>query len=484
MKYSEMGSSSRPKKNINKLIPISAKEVDELSNSHPAKSLLPFTSSSSSTTAVFIILLRICLVLFVATAFAFLFFYTSSSSSNPTHEFSRPLSKLKSPVVLLISMDGFRFGYQYKTDTPNIDRLIENGTEAKRGLIPVFPTMTFPNHYSIVTGLYPTYHGIIANYFTDPQTGDRFTVANHDPKWWLGEPLWETAVKHGLKASAYFWPGSEVHKGSWDCPKDFCPKYDQNVPFEDRVDTVLKYFDLASDEIPSFMSLYFEDPDSQGHGVGPDDPRITEAVSRMDGIIGRLIKGLEERGLFEDVNIILVGDHGMVGTCDQKLIFLEDLDVPEEWVQLAGPVLAIRPPLGASHDEVVLGINDKLKSGKVNNGEYLKVYLKEDLALERLHYSDSYRIPPILGMVGEGFKVEQRNTSMQECGGSHGYDNAFFSMRTIFIAHGPRFAKGKKVESFENVQIYNVVTKLLNIQGAENNGTASFPNTVILPIKA
>lgn len=381
--------------------------------------------------------------------------------------------------MLLISMDGFRFGYQFKTETPNIHRLIENGTEAELGLIPVFPSLTFPNHYSIVTGLYPAYHGIVNNFFIDPGTGDFFTMASHEPKWWLGEPLWETLANNGLKASTCFWPGSEVIKGSWKCPNEYCNVYNSSVPFEDRVDAVLRYFDLNSSEVPSFMTLYFEDPDHQGHKVGPDDPQITEAIARVDKMIGRLISGLEERGVFEDVSIILVGDHGMVGTCDKKLIFLDDLEIPKSWIQSYSPLLAIRPPPGYSPKEVVTKMNEQLKSGSVVNGEYLRVYLKEELP-RRLHYAASDRIPPVIGLVEEGFKVEQTRSKRQECGGSHGYDNAVFSMRTVFIAHGPQFGRGRKVPSFENVEIYNLVTSILNIDGAPNNGTESFPSSVLL----
>ncbi|KAK6126800.1 hypothetical protein DH2020_039448 [Rehmannia glutinosa] len=479
--------------NDNKPMPISIKEEDDLPNA-ATTALLPFRTDSSSsdshpkpatTTVIFIsLVISTCIALSAAIAFAFLFFNVSSANSESRNEFSRSLTKLKNPVVLLISSDGFRFGYQFKTDTPNINRLIKNGTEAELGLIPVFPTLTFPNHYSIVTGLYPAYHGIVNNYFVDPENGDFFTMASHEPKWWLGEPLWETVVNHGLKASTYFWPGAEVTKGSWNCPKEYCMFYNSSVPFENRVDSVLKYFDLPSSEIPSFMTLYFEDPDHQGHKVGPDDPRITEAVAGVDKMLGRLISGLEERGVFEDVNIILVGDHGMVGTCDRKLIFLDDLanwiEIPKEWVQSYSPLLAIRPPSGFSPKEVVAKMNEGLKSGNVDNGGYLRVYLKEELP-SRLHYSASDRIPPIIGLIEEGFKVEQTRSKRQECGGAHGYDNAFFSMRSIFVAHGPRFARGRKVPSFENVQIYNLVTTILDINGAPNNGSMSFPQSILLP---
>lgn len=399
---------------------------------------------------------------------------------------ARPLSKLSKPVVLLISSDGFRFGYQYKAPLPHIRRLFANGTSAAEGLIPVFPTLTFPNHYSIVTGLYPSSHGIINNYFPDPISGDYFTMKNHDPKWWLGEPLWATAAAQGVLSATFFWPGSEVTKGSWNCPDKYCRHYNGSVPFEERVDTILGYFDLPPNQMPQFMTLYFEDPDHQGHQVGPDDPSITDAVVHIDEMLGRLIAGLEARGMFEDVNIILVGDHGMVGTCDRKLVFLEELapwiELKSDWVLSVTPLLAIRPPDGVSPAEVVAKMNEGLGSGKVKNGEYLKMYLKEELPT-RLHYSESYRIPPIIGLVGEGYKIEMKRSKRNECGGAHGYDNAFFSMRTIFAAHGPRFQGGRTVPSFENVEIYNVMASILNLKPAPNNGSASFPGTILLPNK-
>eukprot|EP00262_Sarcandra_glabra_P021266 TRINITY_DN8889_c0_g4_i2.p1 TRINITY_DN8889_c0_g4~~TRINITY_DN8889_c0_g4_i2.p1 ORF type:complete len:489 (+),score=45.94 TRINITY_DN8889_c0_g4_i2:211-1677(+) len=463
----------------------------------PSTSLLSLTPqppppTSKTTLLVFTSLLLItCIALASSIAFAFLFFSSPSSSSsssplrtNPKISLARPFTNLNTPVVILISSDGFRFGYQFKAPTPNIHRLIANGTEAVTGLIPVFPTLTFPNHYSIATGLYPAYHGIVANSFVDPNTGAKFSMSSHEPSWWLGEPLWATVANHGLKAATYFWPGSEVIKGSWTCPLNYCQPYNESVPFDQRVDTVLGYFDLPKSEIPVFMTLYFEDPDHQGHLVGPDDPAVTNAVVNIDRLIGRLISGLEKRGVFEDVTIMLVGDHGMVGTCDKKLIFLDDLspwiEISSTWVQSYSPVLAIRPPSGVSPSDVVAKMNKGLGSGKVENGMNLRVFLKEDLPA-RLHYYASDRIPPIIGLVEEGYKLEQTRSKRKECGGAHGYDNLFFSMRTIFIAHGPQFAKGLKIPSFENIEIYNLVTSILKINGAPNNGTPSFPNSVLLP---
>ncbi|KAJ4765983.1 hypothetical protein LUZ62_076358 [Rhynchospora pubera] len=453
---------------------------------NPTTTLLPHSSpSSSESSRPFLfscLLITTCISLTTSFAFAFLLL---ASPTKPNKEVARNLSKLPHPVVILISSDGFRFGYQFKTSTPNIHRLIRNGTEAETGLIPVFPTLTFPNHYSIVTGLYPSYHGIINNWFTDPVTGEIFTMQSHESKWWLGEPLWETVANQGKKAATFFWPGSEVKKGNWTCPDKYCQHYNGSVPFEERVDTVLSYFDLPFHEIPVFITLYFEDPDHQGHQVGPDDPEVTSAVAHIDSLIGRLISGLEKRGVFEDVTIILLGDHGMVGTCDKKLIYLEDLspwvEIKADWVQSTTPILAITPPDGVSTAEVVSKMNEGFSSGKIEHGNYLKMFLKENLP-ERLHYASSYRIPPIIGLLQEGYKVELKRSNNAECGGAHGYDNSNFSMRTIFIAHGPQFGKGRKVQSFENVQIYNVIASILKLKGAPNNGSQSIADNILLSI--
>ncbi|MCO5582426.1 hypothetical protein L7F22_036321 [Adiantum nelumboides] len=397
----------------------------------------------------------------------------------------RKLKSLKKPVVLLISSDGFRFGYHWKVPLPNIERLRANGSECIPGMSPVYPTLTFPNHYSIATGLYPAWHGIIANKFTDPVTNEIFKMGVVDPKWWLGEPIWETVVKNGLVAATYFWPGSDVSKGAWNCTLPFCHTYNSSTPYEDRIDTVLGYFDLSEDEMPSFISLYFEEPDHTGHIVGPDDPHMDAAITFVDQMLGRLFDGLDERGIFEDVTIILVSDHGMVGTCDTKVIYLEDfqpwINISAEWTDTLTPIFSLRPPAELSVEEVYQNMTEALSSGMVENSEFFKVYLKEELP-SRLYYSSSERVEPIIGIVAEGYKLELSRSLDKECAGAHGYDNAALSMRAIFVAHGPQFLQGRALPSFANIEVYNIITRILNITGAANNGSSSFADSVLLPV--
>lgn len=399
---------------------------------------------------------------------------------------ARPLRKLDKPVVILVSSDGFRFGYNWKAATPSIDRMRLAGVEAELGMIPVFPSKTFPNHYSIATGLYPAYHGIVANSFPNPNNSvERFRPGDLHPKWWLGEPIWETVVNQGLQAATYFWPGSQVKRGNWKCDPRFCQDYNCSVPYEERVDTVLGYLDLPSGERPSLITLYFEAPDTPGHETGPDAPQITAAVVRIDDMMGRLFEGLEKRGLEEDVTVILVGDHGMAANSANRMIFLEDLapelQIPRDWVLDYTPVLQIRPPPDVDVANFHRNLTRALASGSVKNAEFIDVYLKEQLP-PRLHYSESDRIAPIVGLIAEGYNLAHARTDKPiSCGGEHGYDNTYLSMRTIFIAHGPQFPEGRKIPSFENVELYQLMTSILGLTPAPNNGSRNFASELLLP---
>lgn len=403
-----------------------------------------------------------------------------------SHETARPLRTLDKHVVILISLDGFRFGYNWKAATPSIDKMRLAGVEAELGMIPVFPTKTFPNHYSIATGLYPAYHGIVGNTFRDPDSNDSFYPGNVDPKWWLGEPIWETAVNQGLQAATYFWPGSQVKRGNWTCDPRFCQDYyNSSVPYEERVDAVLGFLDLPSKERPRVITLYFESPDTPGHETGPDAPQITSAVVRIDDMMGRLFEGLEKRRMAEDVTVILVGDHGMAPSCGTRVIYLEDLapgvSIPRDWVVDHSPVLQIRPPPNVDVTVLHREMARTLASGSVPNAEFLNIYLKEQLP-PRLHYSESSRIAPIVGLVAEGYTlVHSRTDKPITCGGTHGYDNALLSMRTIFIACGPKLPQGRKIPSFENVELYHLMTSILGLTPAPNNATNSFASDLLLP---
>ena len=347
-----------------------------------------------------------------------------------------------------------------------MQRLAKNGVRAK-AMIPVFPTKTFPNHYSIVTGLYPVNHGIVANTMYDPEFDARFSLSDReavrDSRWWGGEPLWVTAEKHQQRSGIFFWPGSEAAiMGSRPV---YWKVYDDDFPNAARVDTVLGWLDLPAGRRPTLLTLYFSEIDDAGHRHDPISPEVQDAVRRIDRILGRLAQGLETRGIFEQVNLIIVSDHGMAAVDSGRVIFLDDyLDLEKVRVVDWNPVLAVRPRT-MNEDEIYLAL--------AKAHPHLQVYRKADMP-GRFHYSQHRRIAPIIGIADDGWKISRRGIKNTVEGfyttGEHGYDNQLASMRAIFIAHGPAFKTGLVVEPFQNIHFYNLICAILKLQPAPNDG--------------
>ncbi len=367
-------------------------------------------------------------------------------------------------TVLLISLDGFRWDYMDKTDTPNLHRLTRSGVRAQR-LIPSFPSKTFPNHYTIVTGLYPENNGIISNNMWDPDMNASFSMKNSkDTRWWGGEPLWITAEKQGQISATYFWPGSEVEIA--ERHPTYSLRYDGKVPDTSRVDHVLHWLDLPARERPTFITLYFSASDETGHKYGPDSDEMIKTIQHLDEIIGRLAGGLESRGIFDKINIIIISDHGMSKVDRQHIIYLDDyVDSTSVRIQMESPIAALRSKNGK---------DESLYEALVNAHPHLKVYNKNTMP-PRFHYTKSRRIAPILVIADEGWSVSDHKYIEKHkdrfTGGEHGYDNQLVSMGATFIAHGPAFKKGLVVEPFENIQIYNLMAFILGLKPAPNDGS-------------
>ena len=375
-------------------------------------------------------------------------------------------SDFEKPTILLISFDAFRWDYPEKADTPNLDFLIKTGVRAK-SLIPCFPTKTFPNHYSIVTGLYPANHGIIANNMYDPKMDERFSLGNRDAvrdsRWWGGEPIWVTAEKQGLVTAAFFWPGTETKIKNIQ-PKYWFP-YDGSVPNEQRVDQVLKWLDLPEAKRPQFITIYFSHLDDVGHRANPDSKEVSEAIHHVDVLLGRLIDGLKTRNIFNKINLIIVSDHGMAATSRDKIIFLDDyIDISDVDVLEWTPFLALNP----KHDSET--IYDRLNKAH----PHLKIFRKEELP-DRFHYKNNRRIPAIIGLADEGWSISTHSYVDERPhygeGGNHGYDPALKSMGATFIARGPAFKSGLVVEPFLNIHLYELMTAILNLPPAPNDGS-------------
>lgn len=370
-------------------------------------------------------------------------------------------------TVILVSLDGFHPDYLDRGLTPTLNALAESGVRAE-WLDPVFPTKTFPNHYTIVTGLFPGHHGIIDNSIVDPELG-RFTLGNRDAvgegRWWGGEPIWVTAQRQGLRAATLFWPGSEAPIQGIR-PTEWLP-FDSSMSVDDRVDLVLEWLDRPDDEHFDFITLYFEHVDTAGHRFGPASVQVDSSLVLVDQALRRLIRGIQERRFEDQVDLILVSDHGMAAHLPDALLILEDIIDPD-LVEIAGlsEIAGFTPTEGNE-----AAVRDIL----LTDHEGMTCYQKGDMP-GVWHYNTHPRIPEIVCLLDEGWRfirrdrVESGAVRPDRLGGSHGYHPALPSMRALFIATGPSFRSGEVVPAFGNIHLYELLTRLLDIEPAPNDG--------------
>jgi predicted AlkP superfamily pyrophosphatase or phosphodiesterase len=386
------------------------------------------------------------------------------------------------PTVILISIDAFRFDYLAKYNPPNLTALAREGVWAK-WMIPAYPSLTFPNHYTIATGLYPEDHGIVGNEMYDPVFKATFAVSDRaavgDSRWWGGEPIWVTAEKQGQRAACYFFPGSEAEI-SGKRPT-FWERYDEKVPDSKRVDTVLSWLDLPAAQRPTFIALYFSDVDDAGHHFAPNSPQVADAVTNVDRAVGRLVKGLNERAIYDRVNIIVVSDHGMAQIKPNDIVILDDAFHTKnaEKIVWGNQVTQIFPKEGEAAEIYAELTGDKVK--------HAHCYLKEDIPA-RFHYQHNRRIAPIVCMADEGWRIfshQRYNADLNSHRipdhliGAHGYDNQLPTMRATFLARGPAFKSGLLVDPFENVNIYDLMTTILGLTPAKNDGNMGLARAVL-----
>ncbi|HEU4662943.1 MAG TPA: ectonucleotide pyrophosphatase/phosphodiesterase, partial [Dokdonella sp.] len=228
--------------------------------------------------------------------------------------------------LILVSIDGFRADYLERGRTPALAALAADGVRAE-ALKPAFPTLTFPNHYTLVTGLYPDHHGIVNNRMTDPAFQHGFVYKEQstieDPRWWGGEPLWVTAEKQGVRSATMFWPGSSVAIAG--VRPTFWKPFDRAVEPDARVDQILAWLDLPVPTRPRFLTLYFDQVDHEGHAHGPDSGDVDAALARVDAALARLVDGLRRRGRLDTTDIVVVSDHGQAPTSPERRTYLDDV---------------------------------------------------------------------------------------------------------------------------------------------------------------
>lgn len=396
---------------------------------------------------------------------------TSPQTRPPREDASRPAP------LLLVSLDGFRADYLDRGLSPTLAALAREGVRA-RAMQPSFPSLTFPNHYTLVTGRYPDHHGIVDNAMFDPALG-RFTLGDRkavgDARWWNeAEPIWVTAQKQGLHTAPLFWPGSEaaIHGVR---PDHWLP-YGGDMPYDARVDKVLSWLDLPAAQRPQFLTLYFEAVDTAGHYHGPDAPETDAAIRQVDAALARLVAGLKQRGLYDRINLIVVADHGMALTPPDQRIFLDELIPPgHAQVVSTGSGSGIIPAPG--HEAEVA-------AALLRPHPHMQCWPKAQLPA-RLHYGRNPRVPPLYCLAQTGWLITSNTQTMLHDGkpiwGEHGFDNADPAMRALFVAHGPAFRRAAVVPEFPNVDVYPLMTHLLHLVPERNDGDFEQVKDMLVP---
>ncbi|MEJ8631507.1 ectonucleotide pyrophosphatase/phosphodiesterase [Sphingomonas sp. I4] len=335
---------------------------------------------------------------------------------------------------------------------------------------PSFPSKTFPNHWTLVTGVVPDRHGIVANSFTDPaHPGQRFTMSSDQPYWWdEAEPIWVTAERAGIPTATMFWPGSNVAWGAigegHDATNGMHPhdwqQYNKNVTDRQRVDSVIDWLRRPAASRPRFLTLYFDEVDTAGHEGGPDSPGVNRAIASVDQAIGRLIAGLAE--LNQPANLVIVADHGMVATSSDRMIVLDRfLDPADYTLEEDGPFASIRAKPGRE---------TALEARLLGHRDHLDCWRKG--RFRRASITAATRALPLF-LPGRG-GLDDRGQAARKalCRGTHGYDNADPSMAALFIANGPAFRPGVKLAPFDNVAVAPLLRDLIGLppgQGLDGN---------------
>ncbi|KAK5129382.1 hypothetical protein LTR08_003542 [Meristemomyces frigidus] len=416
--------------------------------------------------------------------------YRAQSLSNGTHTFA--------PTTILISLDGFRADFVHLGLTPTLSELIHAGVSPEY-MNPSFPSLTFPNHFTLVTGLHPESHGIVGNTFWDPITEKEFYYTDHDrsmqPEWWNAEPLWETTELQGVRTAIHMWPGSEAHIGKVE--PVYVDKFNADEKLDNKVHRILGWLDLPGPEgvnakpespRPQLIAAYVPNVDADGHKYGPNSTYIRSTIAEVDGMLGQLFTGIEDRNLTQIVNVIIVSDHGMASTSVDRLVQLEDIIDTGLIEHIDGwPLYGLRP---YNHSDTHLQdlyehLLDKSKTSKYRGN--FDVYLRDENMPERYHFSDNARIAPLWIVPKVGWAIVTKDefnvaTSIERGlayhpKGLHGYDNEDPFMRAGFIARGPAFphAPGSRLEPFQNTEVYNIVCDSLGVTPAVNNGTLRLP---------
>jgi len=403
------------------------------------------------------------LVLFLATTAC------AAQSIAPVIEVPNPpnaAAQQSKPYIILVSLDGFRYDYTQKYGAKNLLAMARRGASAPGGMIPSFPSLTFPNHYTIVTGLYPEHHGIVANSFYDPERKETYTYnnskSNADGSWYGGTPLWVLAEQQGMRAASFFWPGSEAEiQGK---RPSYYLAFDDKFSDEKRVEQIIAWLRLPPDLRPHFITLYFANTDHAGHTFGPEAPETGEAVRHVDEIIGKLADGIAATSL--PVDLIVIADHGMENIKGGWVTLDKWADLSQ--AETSGLLLYAKSDADA----------EKLYKSLTGVSELFNVYRRAKLPPD-LHYNANPRAgDPVVVPTGPYAIAAHDPSSAGNVKtpplGNHGYDpRTMPSMKAIFYAAGPDIRAGVTVAPFENVNIFPLIAEILGLRIGKIDGKLS-----------
>jgi predicted AlkP superfamily pyrophosphatase or phosphodiesterase len=382
--------------------------------------------------------------------------------------------------VVMVSLDGFRYDYVKKYNAKHLQAIAAEGASASDGMIPAYPSITFPNHYTLVTGLYPEHHGIVGNRFYDPLRKQSYSYTDPatvtDGSWYGGTPLWVLAAEQGMRTACFFWPGSEA--AIQGIRPTYYLHYDGKYPDEKRVDQVLAWLRLPPAERPHFITLYYANTDHAGHEFGPDSSEEREAVHQVDDLIGKLKAGLDPLHL--PIDLIILADHGMEKVEGNWINLDQYADLSN--FQAEGSLLYAKGD-AASAEAAAQHAYDQLKKA---DSRFI-VYRRGKVPAG-LHFNENPREgDPVIVPTGPYLirahapQVTPGNAERPPPVGEHGYDPAQMkTMRAIFSATGPDIRPGSTVKPFENVNVYPLIARLLGLEAPKTDGSLNVLSGILV----
>jgi alkaline phosphatase D len=366
------------------------------------------------------------------------------------------------PYLVVLSMDAFRWDYPDSIPTPKLDAVAKDGVKAV-SLRPAYPSKTFPNHYTMATGLYPDNHGIVQNSFYDPEINRHYAIrmreAVEDGSFYGGEPIWNTAEKQGVKSASFFWVGSEAKIDGLQ--PSIWKKYDWKVPYEDRMDSVLAWLQLPENQRPHLIMWYMSEPDHSGHTYGPFSEETNDMIMYQDTLIGIFMEKIAALPFADEINLVFTSDHGMQCSYPDSTEYLEDY-IKESWtidIQGYNPNYIIRAEEGCI-DSIYTALQQ---------AEHLTTWKYGEVPA-RFHYGTNPRCKDIMVVADSAWRVKIDRSGKKGNLGDHGYDNMNTDMHAIFYAIGPAFKKGYTQPTFNNVDLYPLFAHILKLQPAAVDG--------------